>query len=289
MAHEGAAVRDGTAAAPLRILHLEDDPHDRELAEATLASDGVFCEIRHVDTREAFEGALLAEPFDVILADYSLPRFDGLTAQAIARRLCPQTPFIFVSGSLGEELAIDRLKDGATDYVLKQRMARLPAAVRRARHEAAEHNERQRAQDEVRRLNAELERRVDERTGELRRVNDALAKREAELQESDQRLQGILEYNPAAIYMKDLDGRYLLVNRRVEQLVGRSREELLGKTDHEVLAPRLADIYRANDQRVVNERRALQFEEAALVSGELRVLASSKFPLFDTTDIMGPF
>jgi len=281
MPHDAAAVRDGTTNAPLRILHLEDDPHDRELAAAALAGDGIVCEIRRVDSRETFEAALIAETFDIILADYALPTFDGLTAQAIARRLCPDTPFIFLSGSLGEELAIDRLKDGATDYVLKQRMARLPSAVRRARLEAAEHGQRQRAQDEVRRLNAELERRVDERTGELRRVNDALARREAELQESDQRLQGILEYSPAAIYMKDLDGRYLLVNRRIEQLFGRGRDELLGKTDHEVLAPRLADIYRANDQRVISEQRAMHFEEAALVGGVIRVLASSKFPLFD--------
>ena len=72
---------------------------------------------------QRFEAALLCETFDVILADYSLPRFDGLTAQAIARRLAPRTPFIFLSATLGEELAIDRLKDGATDYVLKQRMA----------------------------------------------------------------------------------------------------------------------------------------------------------------------
>jgi two-component system cell cycle sensor histidine kinase/response regulator CckA len=151
---QAAALRDGTAAAPLRILHLEDDPHDRELAEATLLTDGLHCDIRRVDSREAFETALVADSFDIILADFRLPTFDGLTAQGIARRLSPETPFIFLSGSLGEELAIDRLKEGATDYVLKHRMGRLPEAIRRARREAAEHAERQRAEEEVRRLNA---------------------------------------------------------------------------------------------------------------------------------------
>src|SRR5439155_5487652 len=121
-------------------------------------------------------------------------------------------------------------------------------------------------------------RRADRGVG---RVNEALAKREAQLGESEQRLQGILDHSPAAIYVKDLDGRYLLVNRRVEQLFARSREELLGKTDHDVLAPRLADMYRMNDQRVAAERRALQFEEASLQPDGIRVHASSKFPLFD--------
>ena len=97
----------------------------------------------------------------------------------------PDTPFIFVSGSIGEERAVDRLKDGATDYVLKDRMARLPSAVRRALAEAAERAERRRAEADVRRLNAELERRVIERT--------------MELAESQRRLQAILDYSPARL------------------------------------------------------------------------------------------
>jgi signal transduction histidine kinase/DNA-binding response OmpR family regulator len=135
---------------PLRILHVEDDPNDRELAEAALLGAGMLSEIVHVDTRQAFEEALVTVSFDVILADYSLPSFDGSTAQAIAQRLAPLTPFIFVSGTLGEELAVDLLRNGATDYVPKKRIARLPAAVRRARAEAIEREERQGAEAEIR-------------------------------------------------------------------------------------------------------------------------------------------
>jgi PAS domain S-box-containing protein len=135
---------------PLRILHVEDDPNDRELAEATLRGGAVPCEIVYVETRLAFEEALLTGSFDVILADYSLPDFDGLAALAIAQQLAPHTPFIFLSGTLGEELAVDLLRDGATDYVLKQRMARLPVAVNRARTDAVEREERQRAEAESR-------------------------------------------------------------------------------------------------------------------------------------------
>src|ERR1700681_3111324 len=128
--------------ASLRILHLEDDPHDAELVTATLAGDGIVATILRVEARDAFVEALQGPPFDVILADYNLPAFDGVTAQGIAAELQPSTPFIFVSGTLGEELAIERLKAGATDYVLKQRLSRLPASIARAIAEARTRTER---------------------------------------------------------------------------------------------------------------------------------------------------
>ncbi len=135
--------------SPLRVLHLEDDPNDVELVQSMLSAEGIDCEIVHVETREAFCEAIEQGAFDVILADYSLPSFDGLTALAIAKEQCPDVPLILVSGQLGEELAIESLKAGATDYVLKQRMSRLVPAVRRALQEAEEHLQRQRAEEEL--------------------------------------------------------------------------------------------------------------------------------------------
>ena len=117
---------------PLRILSLEDDAQAVEVIGATLDSDGVECELVHVETEQAFLAALNRDAFDLILADYALPGFDGLTALSLARTHAPEVPFIFVSGRLGEEVAIESLKVGATDYVLKQRLARLAPAVRRA-------------------------------------------------------------------------------------------------------------------------------------------------------------
>src|SRR5262249_42556519 len=175
-----ASSTDERSPRCLRVLHLEDDPHDRDLTEATLRGGGLECAYCWVDDRAGFERALIAERFDVILADYNLPAFDGLTAYAIAQRLSPQTPFIFLSGTLGDDLAVDLIKDGATDYVLKQRMMRLPSAVQRARREAQERADRQEAEDQVRRLNAELEQRVAARTEELAEANRALARREAQ-------------------------------------------------------------------------------------------------------------
>ena len=129
----------------LRLLHLEDDDLDAELAAETLRADGFAPEITRVQTRDEFVSQLRAIAFQIILADFQLPSFDGLTAQSLAAEIQPDTPFIFVSGTLGEEIAVERLKAGATDYVLKQRMARLPAAVRRALAERAEQDQRRRA------------------------------------------------------------------------------------------------------------------------------------------------
>jgi PAS domain S-box-containing protein len=276
-------VADPAQAEVLRILHVEDDPLDRELARATLAADGLHCRIHHVDSRAEFERALLVETFDLILADYSLPTFDGLTAQAIARRLAPEVPFVFLSGTLGEDLAVDRLKDGATDYVLKQRIARLPAAVRRARIEANERRERRKAEAQLQRLNRELESRIVERTSELAHANGELGKRETKLRESEQWLQAILDHNPAVIVVKDVDGAYLLVNRRFEEITGRPRDAVVGRTDEDVWPPRLAEQYRANDLRVVTEKRAIEVEEPLLFPDGIHIVASTKFPLLDAS------
>ena len=152
---------------PIRILHLEDSPYDAELAAAVLAADGQAADILRVETADAFTHALRVERIDAILADFSLPQFDGLVAQRLAAELRPDVPFIFLSGSLGEEVAIERLKAGATDYVLKERITRLASSVRRALAEAAERAERRRAESEIRRLNAELEQRVRDATSVL--------------------------------------------------------------------------------------------------------------------------
>jgi signal transduction histidine kinase len=185
-----AASHDG-----VRVLLLEDSALDAELIEVQLQRTLARFEIRRAHDRDGYEEALRTFAPDIILCDYALPAFDGTSALRLAQAIAPQTPFIFVSGMLGEEFAIDSLKDGATDYVLKQRLSRLPAAVRRALGEARERRERLRAEarlqdslqalrnseDALRALNEGLERRVEERTRELRaqilereRVEDTL-------------------------------------------------------------------------------------------------------------------
>lgn len=122
---------------PLFLL-LEDKTLDTEAIQATLIDGGIECELLRVDTRADFETALETVRFDLILAAYAVPGFDGIAALETARNLRPSIPFIFVSAKIGEELAIEALKRGATDYVLKQQLERLVPVVQRALWEAQE-------------------------------------------------------------------------------------------------------------------------------------------------------
>ena len=127
---------------PLRLLLLEDDPVDADLVASTLSEAGLEFTARRVDTRGDFVAALETGAFDLILADYSIPGFDGMTALSLACQQAPDIPFLFVSATIGEELAIDAMHHGATDYVLKQRLGRLVPSVQRALRERDERRER---------------------------------------------------------------------------------------------------------------------------------------------------
>ena len=130
--------------SPLRILHLEDDPNDASLVESTLESEGIPCATICVQDRDHFVAALESGGIDLILSDFSLPVFDGFSAIATVRAGWPDLPVILVSASMGEQRAIDSLKSGATDYVLKEQLFRLAPAVRRAMREVDERSERRR-------------------------------------------------------------------------------------------------------------------------------------------------
>jgi PAS domain S-box-containing protein len=142
--------------SPLRILYLEDDPGDAELVLETLASDGIECQVTRVEIEADFIASIEQGGFDLILADYTLPSFDGLSALKIAQQNCPHVPLIFVSGTLGEEVAIEALKIGATDYIFKTRLSRIVPSVQRALREAEERIDLTRAEEALRRSEAYL-------------------------------------------------------------------------------------------------------------------------------------
>ncbi|MDI1312092.1 response regulator [Prosthecobacter sp.] len=128
--------------SPLRILHLEDDPADAALIRFSLETGGIPCAITCVHSHADFVAALESTRFHLILSDYTLPAFDGMAAITLVRAKWPDLPVILVSGTMGEDFAIDSLKSGATDYVLKSRLSRLVPAVRRAMQDVAERAER---------------------------------------------------------------------------------------------------------------------------------------------------
>jgi len=134
----------------LSILHVEDDAADAELVHAVLAADGISCGITRVETENDFVGSLQQGGFDLIFADYTLPSFDGMSALKIARDKSPLLPFIFVSGTIDEELAIEALKIGATDYVFKTRLSRMVPSVKRALSEVTVRDEIRKAEEALR-------------------------------------------------------------------------------------------------------------------------------------------
>lgn len=143
--------QEGDMSLRLRALLLEDDPDDAALVQGLLEAEGYVCDVTRAQTRVEFLDALKTTELDIILADYKLPSFDGFQALQLALAERPDLPFIFVSGTLGEEVAIDTLQMGATDYVLKTRLSRLVPAVERALREARERDEREKAEQALRR------------------------------------------------------------------------------------------------------------------------------------------
>src|SRR5438094_1790650 len=166
----------------IRILLLEDSATDADLVRYVLRQGGFAHRLEWVENRTAFAQQLEKQPPDLILSDFSLPSIDGYEALALARRKFPDAPFIFVTGTLGEEVAIETLKNGATDYVLKHRLARLVPSVHRALREAQERAERRRAEAKLRESHEQLRAlsvylqhvREEERTRIAREVHDEL-------------------------------------------------------------------------------------------------------------------
>jgi signal transduction histidine kinase len=166
----------------IRILLLEDSQTDAELVLHALRQGALVFSLERVETRSAFLRELEQSPPDLILSDFSLPLFDGYTALAIAQERCPDIPFIFVTGTLGEEVAIETLKKGATDYVLKHRLGRLVPSVHRALREAKGRAERKHAEEQLRQSHEQLRAlsvylqyvREEERTRIAREVHDEL-------------------------------------------------------------------------------------------------------------------
>jgi len=182
---------------PLQILHLEDDVADTELVRATLEAGGIPSSLTRVETAQDFLTALRKKDVDLVLADYTLPAFDGVSALMLAQRHAPDVPFIFVSGTLGEDVAIEALKLGATDYVLKTRLGRLGPSVRHALGEAHEKSKRKRAEEALR--------------------------------DSEEKWKAAFEWNPTMYFMVDRTGTTLSVNAFGADQIGYKPSELIGQ------------------------------------------------------------
>jgi PAS domain S-box-containing protein len=185
-----------SASATVRVLHLEDNALDGDLVCEYLKAESPNCTLERVWTREDFTRALTDREYDLILADHQLPSFDGETALEIACELAPHTPFIFVSGTLGEDVAVDAMRRGATDDVVKPRLDRLPAVVQRALDEAAERSRRRAA--------------------------------EALLRETDSKFTTLVHAMPQLCWMAAPDGYITWYNQRWHEYTGTTPEQMEG-------------------------------------------------------------
>ncbi|HUF80868.1 MAG TPA: diguanylate cyclase, partial [Burkholderiales bacterium] len=197
----------------LRILLIEDVPTDAELEIRELKRAGMHIAHRIVDTEGAFRAALREFLPELIISDFSMPHFDGMWALALARELAPEVPFIFVSGTIGEEYAIRALKNGATDYVLKNNLVRLPASVDRALQDHAERAARRRAEEALR--------------------------------ESEEKYRLLWETASDAVVLMDGDSRIQYANPSVMKLFGYAPEEVVGREIAILQPERLREAHRA--------------------------------------------
>ncbi len=263
--------------APLDILLLEDVATDAELIQHELRQEGIDFEAQHVTSRDGYRLALESGAPDIILADYSLPTFNGLEALEMAQDRHPEVPVVFVSGAIGEERAIETLKQGATDYVLKDRLSRLAPAVKRALREAEERRARRQAEEALKRANEDLEQKVDARTAELREANAVLTEEieerkrvEKALRESQERLSALIDSAIDAIVSVDPSLEISLFNSAAEEIFECTAEDAACGTLHPFLTNDLqalveqyierhpADAETTHDGRYVGAAEGLQ-------------------------------
>jgi PAS domain S-box-containing protein len=236
---------------PLRILLVEDTVDDAELIGRALRALGRPLDIRRVASEATLRAALAEFQPELILSDFSMPGFGGHFALKLARELASDVPFLFVSGTIGEETAIDALQRGADDYVLKDNLRRLPSAIERALRNAEERRARHSA--------------------------------ERALRASEERFRSIVEATDDWIWETDLEGRLSYSNRSIEQILGHSLQTLLGQPVAELMMedergaietalPGLIAAGKGWNGRTTRWRHR---------DGSARVLESNASPLFD--------
>jgi PAS domain S-box-containing protein len=233
----------------LNLLLIEDNPADVLLIERHLRVHGVDAWLRHVADAAQIVDALDQPMWDAVLCDCNLPGIDlpGLLARLKSR--LPDVPIIIVSGVVGEERAVDLLKAGAWDFVLKDHLVRLLPAIDRGLSEAADRRARRAAE---------------------------AARREGEAQ-----LQAFLDGSDSIAWIKDLYGRFVSVNSNTLNLLGLPAERAIGRTVAELLPPDLADEYACNDRAVMESGQAAMFEERFRKGDGEQVFSSAKFPIRD--------
>jgi PAS domain S-box-containing protein len=233
----------------LGVLILEDRNDDALMILHMLRCAGYDLSSERVASAEALEAALERRTWDIIIANDALPKLSGLAALAYVRARGFDLPFIIMSGAIGEDLAVAAIKAGAHDYITKNNLTRLIPAVERALQEAEAHRARRRAEET--------------------------------LQEKYQIMQAVFEGTSDAIFVKDLQGRYVMINSAGARVFGKSPEDVIGKDDTELFAAESIDQILEHDRQVLASGATQSYEETSIVLGTTRIFLSTKAPRRD--------
>lgn len=238
---------------PIKILFVEDSAVDAELIARDIRKQGLVIVAERVESQDALVRALQEFQPDVVLSDYSIPGFSGMKALEICHRDYPDIPFIFVSGTIGEERAIEALRKGAVDYVLKDNQARLGPAIMRA----------------------------------LREMRSMRAHRAADLarEEYEKRFRLFMDHIPAAVYIKDSSGRFAYVNSEFERLAGKtidvSRTSAVGESE----LGRVKEIFSGSDEHVLQQGQKISIVEEVMIGNSPHFFLMQKFPIAGTSTL----
>lgn len=234
-----------------RILFVEDNQDDVELISYELTKNKIDFERTVVESEIDYRNSLESFDPDIIISDYFLPQFDGRKALQIKNELNPYLPFILVTGSINEDVAVEIMKSGADDYVIKQRLTRIGPAVKEALKKKTIQKERD-----------EMEKRLKE--------NLAL-------------MNAFLNSNRDILFVKDSDFRYILVNSAAIEFFGKPEEEILFKTDYELIDKAGAEACHLSDIEVIKKKSIVVTEEIV----KDRIFETTKFPVFFSEKTMG--
>jgi len=268
---------------------IEDSEDDALLLMRELRRGNYYPTFERVDTPEAMKSALENKTWDVVIADYVMPRFSGLDALSLLHRSGLDLPFIIVSGKIGEDIAVEAMRAGAHDYFLKGNLGRLIPAIERELREAKVRHERKMAEEELRRAHDELERIVVERTAELVTANEELKAElmerrriEEALRENQDLLNAVISGTNDAIFVKDRECRIIMANPATLRIIGKPAQEVLGKNDAEIYEnPEIGRSTMENDLRIMESGYSEIVEEIIEGPQGRQIFLSTKAPRFN--------
>lgn len=227
----------------IRILFVEDVPSDAEMIWRELKKNNIVFEKMLVETKKDYTAALKSFKPELIISDFSLPQFDGMKALLLKNELAPEIPFILVTGSINEETAVEVMKAGADDYVIKQNLSRLGSAIKQAlkKHE----------------------------------IINSKAIIEKKLEQSESIFSAFMEYCPVYFFFKDDDARPIRLSKNFDELLNLPVEEALGKSMFELFPYDLAKSMIDDDLKVIRDKTPVKKEEE--LNG--RIFETTKFPI----------